>query len=497
MNRRSLILVITCFILCLPNFLEAATVGNENKEMEQYVESIVEEGNLPGVLVTVVKDGEEPVFIKKGYQNVKKEEPVTEDTRFELGSNSKAFTGLGLWYLVEQGRISLDDPVKQYLPWFRLRYQGEEQEVLVKDLLYQTTGVNSSTIGLIQPDKSEDALLTTVKELTRHETIFKTGESFLYATINYDCVGLLIEAVTGESYEKFMNETLLPKYGLKNTYAGKKEAGEDKLAATGYKTGLFGNTEYEAPIYRGNTPAGYIVTNGNDLAKWLKLQLDAAMKKDTSDEVVAKSQIPDTRVEPLLVEPYSEAFQYSAGWLVFDDGIISHGGDNPDFSSYLLIDGKHGYAVGVLCNRDTNYSYGIAKGISDMLLGNEPSKALADIFIEIITITRIGLTVVSVLLIWAVVLLIRKCICIRKNQYSLYSLVGKNKKKLIVRVVILLLVIGIPAGLIWRSMYSLAFLSVWAPTCLMVLLGELVLLLVLGMVNRMIHIILPKGDVLR
>lgn len=483
-------------ILCLPRSIEAATVVNASNEMEQYVESMVEEANLPGVLVTIVKDGEEPVFIKKGYQNVKNKELVTKDTRFEMGSNSKAFTGLGLWYLVEQGKISLDDPVKQYLPWFKLSYRGEEQEVLVKDFLYQTTGISSSTIGLIQPDKSEDALLSAVKELTKHEAVSKAGESFLYATMNYDCVGLLIETVTGESYEKFINETLLPRYELKNTYAGKKEAGEDKLAATGYKTGLFGNTEYQAPIYRGNTPAGYVVTNGNDLAKWLKLQLEAAMKKDTSDKVLVKSQVPDTRVKPLQVEPYSEAFQYSAGWLVFDNGVISHGGDNPDFSSYLLINGRHGYAVGVLCNRDTSYTYGIAKGISDMLLGNKPAKAPADIFMEIITAARIGLTVVSVLLIWAVVLLIRKCIRIRKNQLSLIQLAGKKKKKLIVRAVVMLLVIGILAGLIWRSMYSLAFLSVWAPACLMVLLGELVLLFVLAMVNRMIYVILPKGDTL-
>lgn len=496
MNRRIMVLVIVCLMLWLPDSLEAASVGNVSKEMEQYVEAMVEDANLPGVLVTVVKDGEEPVFIKKGYQNVKNEEPVTKDTRFEMGSNSKAFTGLGLWYLVEQGKISLDDPVKRYLPWFQLRYQGEEQEVFVKDLLYQTAGISSSTIGLIQPDKSEDALLSAVKELVKHETVSKAGESFLYATINYDCVGLLIETVTGESYEKFINETLLPRYGLKNTYAGKKEAGEDKLAATGYKTGLFGNIEYQAPIYRANTPAGYVVTDGNDLAKWLKLQLEAAMQKDTSDEVIVKSQVPDTRVKPLQVEPYSKAFQYGAGWLVFDNGVISHGGDNPDFSSYLLIDGKHGYAVGVLCNRDTSYTYGIAKGISDMLLGNEPAKAPADIFMEIITVARIGLAVASALLIWIMVLLVRKYICIRKNQYSLIQLAGKNKKKLIVCVVVMLLIIGIPAGFVWRSMYSLAFLSVWAPACLMVLLGELVLLFILGMANRMIHIILPKGDTL-
>ena len=171
MNRRIMVLVIVCLMLWLPDSLEAASVDDVSKEMEQYVEAMVEDANLPGVLVTIVKDGEEPVFIKKGYQNVKNEEPVTKDTRFEMGSNSKAFTGLGLWYLVEQGKISLDDPVKRYLPWFQLRYQGEEQEVFVKDFLYQTTGISSSTIGLIQPDKSEDALLSAVKELVKHETV--------------------------------------------------------------------------------------------------------------------------------------------------------------------------------------------------------------------------------------------------------------------------------------------------------------------------------------
>ncbi len=496
-NKIYKILVILCSLLCLSNHVETNAMSSINEDMEQYVESMVEEGNLPGVFVAIVKDDAPPIFIMKGYQDIKNGVLVTENTRFEMGSNSKAYTGLGLLYLVKQEKIKLDDPVKKYIPWFELYYRGEEQEILVKDLLYQTTGVNPSTIGLILPDNNDDALFTTVEELTEHETIFKAGEHFLYATINYDCIGLLIEEVTGKSFEEFMNETILPKYGLKNTYAGKQAIGKDRFAATGYKLGLLGNVENQAPIYRGNTPAGYIVTDGCDLAKWLELQLEAVMKKDTCDEIIAKSQIPDTRVEPLQVEPYSEAFQYSAGWLVFEDEVISHGGNNPDFSSYLLIDGKHGYAVGVLCNRDTSYAYGIAKGISDILQGKPPSKAPTDIFIAIIAIVKIGLIVINALLAWMGTMLIRKYTYIRRNRYSFITSVNKNKKKIIVYVGITIMILVIPAILIWKSMYSLEFLSVWAPECFMILLEELVLLLIIAMLNKMLHVLLPKGEVLR
>lgn len=470
--------------------------ASSTEELKTYVEKMMEEADLPGVMVTVVQDGEEPIYINEGWKNEKNKEAVTKQTRFELGSNSKAFTGLGLLYLVEQRKLSLDASVSEYLPWFQLKYRGKEEDVKVKDLLYQTSGVNPSTIGILKKDDSKDALYTAVKDLTGYKTVAEPGTSFLYATMNYDCLGLLIEAVTGESYEKFMNETIFQRYGLTNTYAGKKKTGEDKLQASGYKLGLFGNVEYQAPVYRGNTPAGYIITDGEDLGKWLKIQLDAAMKKETSDQLVVKSQIPDTRVKPVVVQPYSNGFQYGAGWLVFEDGIISHGGDNPDFSSYFLINGEEGYAVGVLCNRDSSYAYGIAKGISDMLMGKEPAKAPADIFMEIITVLRVGIPVISGLLVWAVVIFIRRCLVIRKNHYSLVQLFLQNRKKLIIRLLVMLLILGIPSGLIAASMYSLDFLSVWAPQCVMAFLAETVVLFVLASVNRMIHVILPKGGTL-
>lgn len=488
-KRRWLFLIVLLFSLhASVNVYDVSTV-----ELDQYVEAMMKEAKLPGVMVTIIEDGKEPVYIEKGYQNIEKKEKVTKSTSFELGSNSKALTGLGLLYLEQQGKISLKDSVTDYLPWFQLKYKEKVQDVKVKDLLYQTSGVNPSTIGILKPDNSSDALSNAVKALTKYELISKPGTSFLYATMNYDCIGLLIETVTGESYEQFMNETLFPMYDMTDTYAGKKEPGEDKLAATGYKTGLLGNVNYQAPIYRGNTPAGYIVTNGKDMAKWLQVQLEAAMKKNTMDEMVAKGQAPNTRVEPLIVEPYSIGFQYGAGWLIFEDGIISHGGNNPDYSSYLLINGEGGYAVSTLCNRDSSYAYAIAKGISDLIMGKEPAKAPADLFLDMIAVLRIGLILINGLLIWAVVLFIRRVIYIRNNKYSIIKMVNQNKKRLLVWVTVMLFIIAVPAVLIKLSMYSLRFLSVWAPACVMVFLMEAVLLFVLSFVNRILHKILPKG----
>lgn len=491
MSKKRWLFVIAFLLFSLSASIDVYAAGENS--LEPYVEDMMEEANLPGVMVTIVQDGKKPVYIEKGYKNIEKKEMVTENTLFELGSNSKAFTGLGLLYLEQRGKISLEDSVSDYLPWFQLKYKGKVQEVKVKDLLYHTSGVNSSTIGILKPDNGSDALNSAIKDLTNYEIISEPGTSFLYATMNYDCIGLLIETVTGKSYEQFMNETLFPMYGMTDTYAGKKEPGKDKRVATGYKTGLFGNVVYQAPIYRGNTPAGYIVSDGNDMAKWLEVQLEAAMKKNTMDKIVAKSQVRDTRVEPLIVEPYSNGFQYGVGWMVFEDGIISHGGNNPDYSSYIIINGKGGYAVSVLCNRDSSYTYGIAKGISDLLLGKKPAKAPADIFCQIITISRIGLILINGLLVWAVILLIRRVIYIRKNKYSIVKLANQNKKKLFVRGAVMIFILAVPAVFIQLSMYSLYFLSVWVPVCMMAFLGEAVVLVILTFVNRMLHIISPKG----
>ena len=65
---------------------------------------------------------------------------------------------------------------------------------------------------------------------------------------------------------------------MKDTYVGLHQVQSDELA-TGYKIGFMGEQEYTPPIYRGNIPAGYIVSNTNDIAKWLNLQLGASPKR--------------------------------------------------------------------------------------------------------------------------------------------------------------------------------------------------------------------------
>lgn len=89
-------------------------------------------------------------------------------------------------------------------------------------------------------------------------------------------LGAIIEAVSGMSYESYMSAEVLQPLGLEHTSAGRAILQGGKEISQGYKPGLIGNREYQAPVYRGNTPAGYILSSAKDMASWLNLQMNPA-----------------------------------------------------------------------------------------------------------------------------------------------------------------------------------------------------------------------------
>lgn len=453
---------------------QSSLTDDKISQIESWIKKNMKDGKIPGTSVVIV-EGDKTIYSKGfGYSNIITRKPVTQDTLFELGSTSKAFTALGILKLEKEGLINLNDPVNKYIPWFRMKYKGNHRgekvngyiDITLARLLYHTSGIPFKSIGDIPIDDGDNALEKTVRTQVDKELDFYPGDKFLYATINYDILGLVIQNVSHMSYEDYIRKNIIGELGLNNTYLSRNEAAKYDLA-DGYKVRFLKQVEYSAPMYRGNTPAGYIITNAEDLAKWIKIQLDTEKSIKFDENLVDTSHIPDR-----TVAPSSDGSSYASGWSVFQDGggMIAHGGSNPNYSSYILFRPQEKIGIGVLANLDSSYTDTIAKGINNIILGEKPKDNTSDTYISIdnasFAIALISLPVALATTCLLVILIIQ---IIKRERMRI-----EGAKRIVLNTSFLLLFIlgfgycmyRMPEVLFWGLPWS--FVKVWAPQSLII-----------------------------
>jgi hypothetical protein len=133
--------------------------------------------------------------------------------------------------------------------------------------------------------------------------------------------------------------------------------------------------QYDAPIYRGNTPSGYFIMNSNDMEKWMKIQLGEDKSSKLDSDLIDKSHIPNT-----IVNKLSDGASYAAGWIVNKSkDKIYHGGINPNFSSGIVLKTNTNTGVAVLANMNSDFTQRIVFEIQNILDGNEPIYNTRDI----------------------------------------------------------------------------------------------------------------------
>ncbi len=258
------------------------------------------------------------------------------------------------------------------------------------------------------------------------------GKIFQYATINYDILGLIIEKVTGDTYENYMEQAILKPMGLNNTYLFRDESINHRIA-NGYKMGFLKARLYEAPIYRGNKPAGYIISNGEDMAKWLKIQMGTMDELNFDKDIISKShdanKILDARANEIL---------YAGGWYLEGNGQIYHDGMNPNYSSYIRFNKKEKIGLAVLSNISSNHVSNIGLGINGILHGEYVRKNIRDFnkYLDILAVVII--VICGFIIIGTLFLIIRILLDIFRGQRYFKFKGSKCSIKLIFSLVFIL-----------------------------------------------------------
>ena len=342
-------------LTCLFNLALSQDLADQEliQEIDALVQRNMLEGDIPGLSLVIISN-EKEVIKSFGYKDLKETTPITPYTLFELGSCSKAFTALAITKLVQEQKLKYDDKVSSYIPWFKVQYEGKKVEIRINQLLHHTSGIPWYTISKIPPSNSPDALEETVRILIDQELNHLPGKAYEYATINYDVLALIIQELTGKPFEGYMRE-LFKDLGLKHTSIGQPK--DSVFTTPGYKIGFFKPRRYDAPIFKGNNAAGYVISNAIDMATWLKLQL--GLEGDVMLESIKNNHLRDKTVAPHGLSSYAKGWEVS----LEGDGEIYHTGFNPNFSSYIAFRPESSLGVVVLANSNSNYAVSIGERI--------------------------------------------------------------------------------------------------------------------------------------
>ena len=135
--------------------------------IEKEVTELMEEGDIPGLTLVLLKGDQKPYIKSFGYADKDKEIKVTPETLFELGSCSKAFSALGVLHLEEQGKISLDDYVSKYIEGFKPQYEDKSYDVTIRQLLHHTSGFPTGAVSSVKPGGEKEALSKLVRVRSR------------------------------------------------------------------------------------------------------------------------------------------------------------------------------------------------------------------------------------------------------------------------------------------------------------------------------------------
>ena len=328
----------------------AETRLTDLEEVDAYISTKMKELGIPGAALVIV-EGDQIAHLKAFGVADASGRSVTPQSPFFTGSTGKSFTALAIMQLVEAGNIKLDEPVQTYLPWFRVADADASKTITVRQLLNMNSGIPQS-IGQEQIanfDLSDSAIENNVRALANVDLSAAPGERYEYSNANYVTLGMIIQAVRGESYEDYIAEYIFKPLDMQNNFTSKSEAQKNGLVV-GYQQ-WFGIpiASPNLPFSRGSLPAGQLNMSIEDCGHYLIAQLNDGSYQGVpvlSPTGIATLHHPDV--------PMSDPIHfYGMGWEVqhFQDmEVIRHNGQVPGYTTDMFLVPQKNIAIAMSMN---------------------------------------------------------------------------------------------------------------------------------------------------
>lgn len=243
--------------------------------LDSYIREGMKDWNVPGLAIVIVKDGQ--VAFMKGYgvADTATRQPVDENTLFMIASNSKLFTATALSQLETDNKLSLDDKFTKYYPGFRLYEPASTELLTIRDLLCHRIGTKT-----FQGDFTFWNSRLTSQQIMQKMRLMKPEAGFRshygYCNSCFLAAGEVIPKITGLSWQKYIQDSILTPLQMKHTYTSIHNLPDTRQLAKPYTTSFTGTLK-QVPWdnWDNLAPAAALISNVSDMSHWLLFQLDS------------------------------------------------------------------------------------------------------------------------------------------------------------------------------------------------------------------------------
>lgn len=340
---------------------------------DSLISRILDAFQVPGLAVSVVQDGKVVFAGGFGVRTAGKSDKVTENTVFGIASNSKAFTASALAILVDEGRISWDDPVIKHIPWFQLYDPWVTREITIRDLLCHRSGLGLGAGDLmVFPSASFKP-----KEIIENMKAIKPASSFrstyAYNNLAFLVAGTVVEEVTDSSWGDFITARFLNPLGMSRTRTVQSAVSGMPDQAS-YHVLVDGKLEVTPAESMDNcAPAGGINSSAQDLTRWMMFCLDSGrvvLPDGKIKRIISKKQYRQlwSTQTPLPFGPPPPGFEslktqfsgYALGWQVRQFRgyqMVSHTGGLTGMVSRITLIPEKKLGIAVLTNQESGEAF--------------------------------------------------------------------------------------------------------------------------------------------
>ncbi|MCL2564691.1 MAG: serine hydrolase [Defluviitaleaceae bacterium] len=351
-------------------------------KLNNYITEKMDEFCVPSISIAVVY-GEEVVYNKCfGYKDLEKQLPPDENTVYAIASLSKAMTAACAGILVDEGKLSWDEPVITYLPEFRMYDEFATKSVTLRDMLSHNTGLPRHDMSWYG-----DGSLST-KDIVERIAYLKPNKSprslYEYNNFMFAAAGYVIERVSGQSWGDFIKERIFMPLGMDQSTTVIEGLSGASNKALPYKGGTVfteGKSVPEAVLkdylnFDGMAACGTVNSTIKDMAKWASMNLmkgEYKGKRVISEKNLNEIHTPHTVKRGDELIPEIPVLCYGLGWntRVYRGRFnLAHAGGIDGFSTHLSLLPNENIGIVILTNRSgTAAHFAVANTIKDHILG--------------------------------------------------------------------------------------------------------------------------------
>lgn len=350
------------------------------KELLETIDDLRKQHNIPSVQVGIIKNNETVFCGGTGFRDLDSRLLSNTETVFPIASDTKAFVAEAIAILVDEGKVEWDKPIKYYIPDFKMHDNYATENLTVRDMLCHRCGLpgHGFMLMLNMKDYSKNHILESLEYLKPNAPI---RYKMQYQNHMYGIAGTLIERVTGQKWNEFIDERILQPLGMINTCFSVKEITklENKALPYEYRNGSINEISYD-DISQVMGSAGSMNSNIKDMLKWIQFNIDKGQWKE--QKIISKDNIEECHSPQMILGDFPcwnfeeiDFQNYGMGWFMESyrgHKVIHHSGSIAGFISMVSFIPEINAGFVILTNRDANRIGNILQySFYDILFGFE------------------------------------------------------------------------------------------------------------------------------